>query len=87
MSQEKVDRYKEEKANRKKTMKREKVGNAIRKCLVGVVGLLLIGWIGYSAYDTYDSGKEKEEVEIDYDAFNDLQKALDEAAKETKDKK
>ncbi len=84
MSQAKVDRYKEEKANRKKTMKREKVGNGIRKFLVGVVGLLLIGWIGYSAYDTYDAGKEKEEVEIDYSAFEDLQKELDNAAKETK---
>lgn len=84
MSQAKVDRYKEEKANRKKNMRREKIGNVIRKCLVGVVGLLLIGWIGYSAYDTYDSGKEKEEVEINYNAFEDLQGELDNAAKETK---
>ena len=34
MSQEKVDKYKKEKANRKQTMKREKLQNVLRKCMV-----------------------------------------------------
>ena len=55
MSQAKVDRYKKEKANRKKNMKKEKIQNVLRKCAVFVVALVLVGWIGYSAYNTYES--------------------------------
>ena len=82
MSQEKVDKYIKEKANRKQTMKREKLQNVLRKCMVGVVAVLLIGWIGYSAYGTYESKKPKEEVEIDYTALTDFSEKLSEAAKE-----
>ena len=46
MSQEKVDRYKAEKANRKQAMKKGKAANALRKCIVTVCGLLLVAWIG-----------------------------------------
>ena len=37
MSQEKVDRYKKEKANRKQIMRKEKMQNALRKCIVSVI--------------------------------------------------
>lgn len=80
MSQAKVDRYKEEKANRKKIVKKAKMMNTVRKCVVGVVGLLLIGWIGYSAYNTYDANKPQEKVEIDYTAVDGLGQKLTEAA-------
>lgn len=76
MSQEKVDKYKKEKANRKQIMRREKMTNLLRKCVVGIVGLILVGWIGYSAYGTYESSKPKEEVQIDYTAVNELQDRL-----------
>mgnify|MGYP000410539613 CR=1 FL=1 len=76
MSQEKVDKYKKEKANRKQIMRREKMANLLRKCVVGIVGLILVGWIGYSAYGTYESSKPKEEVQIDYTAVNELQDRL-----------
>lgn len=36
MSQAKVDRYKEEKANRKKVMRMEKIANRLRKCAVAL---------------------------------------------------
>jgi hypothetical protein len=84
MSQEKVDRYKKEKANRKQTMKKEKIQNVLRKCMVGVVAVILIGWIGYSAYGTYESKKPKEEVEIDYTALTEFSEKMNEAAEETK---
>ena len=84
MSQEKVDRYKKEKANRKQTVKKEKIQNVLRKCVVGVVALLLISWIGYSAYGTYESKKPKEEVEIDYTALTYFTQKLSEAAGEAK---
>lgn len=82
MSQEKVDRYKKEKANRKQTVKKEKVQNVLRRCMVAIVAVLLIGWIGYSAYGTYESKKPKEEVEIDYTALTDFSEKLSEAAEE-----
>lgn len=80
MSQAKVDKYKEEKANRKKIMRKEKIMNVVRKCIVGIVGLVLVGWIGYSAYHTYEASKPKEEVEIDYTAFDNLSDELTAAA-------
>ena len=80
MSQEKVDRYKKEKANRKKNLKKEKFQNILRKSVVGVVGLVLIRWIGYSAYGTYESNKPKDKVQIDYTAVNDLTQNLADAA-------
>ncbi len=80
MSQEKVDKYKKEKANRKKLMKKEKLENAVRKCVVAVIGLLLVCWIGYSAYDMYDSNKEPEKAEVDYQAFNDFPQDITAAA-------
>ena len=69
MSQEKVDRYKQEKANRKKNMKKEKAQNTLRKCVVVVVGVVLIGWIGYSADGTYEGKKPKQEAQLDYSAL------------------
>lgn len=78
MSQEKVDRYKKEKANRKQTVKKEKIQNVLRKCLVGIVAVLLVSWIGYSAYGTYEDKKPKDEVEIDYTAFQNFSEKLNE---------
>ena len=80
MSQEKVDRYKQEKANRKQIMKKQKLTNALRKCVVAAAGLLLVVWIGYSAYDMYESNKEPEKVQIDYRAFNDFSKNITDAS-------
>lgn len=80
MSQEKVDRYKQEKANRKKNMKKQKIQNAFRKLAVSVIGLAVVGWIGYSAYHTYESNRPKEEVQIDYTALDGLSQAVEQAA-------
>lgn len=70
MSQEKVARYKEEKANRKVTMRKEKTKHFVRKCVVGVVALALIGWIGYSAFDYIENQKPRQTAEVNYDEFN-----------------
>ena len=48
MSQEKVDRYKQEKANRKQIMHRQKMMGLVRKCVLTLAGLALIGWLGFS---------------------------------------
>lgn len=49
MSQAKVDRYKEEKKNRKQIMKREKLQSLLAKICGGVVCAALVVWAGYSA--------------------------------------
>lgn len=51
MSQEKVNRYKEEKANRKEILAKEKRKQTLTKVCAGAVALALVGWIGYSVYD------------------------------------
>lgn len=66
MSQEKVDRYKEQKANRKKIMKKEKAMHALRKCVVCVIGIGLVGWLGFSAYNVYMDSQPRLEAAVDY---------------------
>ena len=51
MSQEKVDRYKQEKANRKQLMRKQRMMGIIRKGVLTIAALALVGWLGYSAYD------------------------------------
>lgn len=50
MSQEKVDKYKQEKANRKKTMAKEKRKKRLYVFLGAVIGIAFVVWIGYSVY-------------------------------------
>ncbi|HIW41449.1 MAG TPA: hypothetical protein H9743_04795 [Candidatus Mediterraneibacter vanvlietii] len=68
MSQEKVDRYKQEKANRKQIMRKQKAMGIVRKLILAVVAIALVGWLGYSAFDIYESGKERVVAEVNYDA-------------------
>ncbi len=53
MSQEKVDRYKEQKANRQKIMKKEKREKLMLKIGGYAVVLLLVAWVGFSAFDRF----------------------------------
>lgn len=50
MSQQKVDQYKKEKANRQQIMKREKFRTRLGVVLAAVVLIGLIGWFGVSVY-------------------------------------
>lgn len=50
MSQEKVDRYKLEKANRKKIMKKQKRRALLTKIMLILFALLFIGFIAWSIY-------------------------------------
>lgn len=76
MSQEKVDRYKKEKANRKQIMRKQKMMNFLRKGVLTLVALALIGWLGYSAYDMYESGKDRVVAEVNYDSVTDYLNSL-----------
>ena len=70
MSQAKVDRYKEEKKNRKKTMAKEK-----RLHLLAVV-CGLAGWAGVSGYRIYESKKPVETIYANVDAITDYMNSL-----------
>lgn len=50
MSQDKVDRYKKEKANRKKIVKKQKRNSILSKVAVVFVTLICIGWIITSSF-------------------------------------
>ena len=76
MSQEKVDRYKQEKANRKKLMHKQRMMGVLRKCVLSLAGLALVAWLGFSAYDMYESGKERIVVETDYTPITDYMDSL-----------
>lgn len=73
MSQAKVDRYKNEKANRKKNMKKQKAKNAVAAACGTVVCIAVVGWIGYSAYGYFRTGDDKStptQTEVNLDALN-----------------
>ena len=91
MSQEKIDKYKKEKANREKIQKREKRIFFLEKLAIGVVVLGMVGWIGYSAYGVLtreDPNEEKTVVttEMDTTATSDYLKGLEEETAEKSNK-
>ncbi len=53
MSQEKVQKYKEEKANRAKLLKREKRMHALRVVFYSLIACVVIGFLGFSFYDQF----------------------------------
>ena len=76
MSQAKVDRYKKEKADRKKTMRKEKIMRNVKRCVAGVIVLAIVGWFGYSAYDLHSSNQERAVAEVNYDSVEDYLSTL-----------
>lgn len=66
MSQAKVERYKEQKANRKEIMKKQKRKKMIGTTIVSICCVVVIGWVGYSGVVTYQDSLPREEVEVDY---------------------
>ena len=64
------------KVNRKQIMRKQKLMNNMRKGVLVVVALALIGWLGYSAYDIYESRKERTVSEVNYDAVSDYLNGL-----------
>ncbi len=76
MSQEKVDRYKEEKANRKKNMQKAKYKSiAARICAVAVC-IAIVGWGGYSIYDRYEKNQPTKYLEVDPSAIQNYQSSI-----------
>lgn len=63
MSQEKVDRYKEYKANKQKIWKKEKRIRRLEYIAALVVVVALLGWFGFSVYQKVsDPGEQSAQV-------------------------
>ena len=73
MSQEKVAKYKEQKANRKEIMKKEKRARIFRNAVAAVVLVAVVGWLGYSAVDFYIDNLPRETVDVDYSVVSEYE--------------
>lgn len=70
MSQAKVDRYKQEKANRKKIMAVEKAKKIAALACMWVVLVAIVGWAGYTGYKYYDSKRPTKTIYCQTDALS-----------------
>ena len=75
MSQAKVNKYKEEKANRKKIMRREK----IKQTCARIVAILLaiVAWAGVSGYNYYESKRPAKTYVSDVTAIEEYLSSID----------
>ena len=70
MSQEKVERYKKEKASRKQTMKKDKAKSIAARTVGVIVCIALIGWIGYSGYSKWEAKQPAKTTAVSTDALS-----------------
>ena len=85
MSQEKVDKYKQDKANREKIMKKQKRISMMQRAGVALVCLVIVGWIGFSGYRSLtreEGAAEQVTTEMDVTAINDYLQGLSAAGEE-----
>lgn len=78
MSQEKVDRYKEQKKNRKAIQAKKKRKALITKVCASLVALALVAWLGYSVVDSYEKKQNSGPVTADITALDDYMTSLNE---------
>jgi hypothetical protein len=83
MSQEKVTRYKEEKAKRKETMKKEKRAKVVRSVLFALVPILLVVLLVDSGVRFYIDNLPRPQVDVDYSIMSDFDDSLLDDTKET----
>lgn len=67
MSQAKVDRYKEEKRNRKQEVKNQKRKKAALKVVGVLVCAAIVVWIGFSGYNYRQENRPIETTQINLD--------------------
>ena len=78
MSQKKVDRYKQEKANRKQIIAREKRMHRLASVCGWAIAAAIVGWAGYSAYNIYENSRPVETIYANLDPINDYMSSLNE---------
>lgn len=70
MSQEKVDKYKEYKANKAKILKREKLIKRLEIGGAALVAAAFVVWIGFSIYQDKAGTTPSSVTEMNLDAFD-----------------
>ena len=70
MSQEKVNRYKEDKKNRKAIVAKKKRNALLTKVCGSVIVIALAAWLGFSAVDSYQKSQTSGEVVVDTTALD-----------------
>ena len=85
MSQEKVNKYKEEKANRKETMKKAKRAELFRNVIASVVLVAVVGWVGYSGVTYIIKHQPRPEVGVNYTSVADYVEGLNKEETTTED--
>ena len=76
MSQAKVERYKEEKRNRKETIAKEKRKHNLNILAGSLVAVVLAGWIGVSGYNMYQANKPLETIYVDMTELDNYMNSL-----------
>ena len=77
MSQAKVDKYKQEKANRKKIMKKEKRQYVLRVILACIVGLAFVGFLVWTVVDKYnEKNNETQQITLSEEEMSELMEQL-----------
>ena len=76
MSQEKVDRYKEQKRNRKAIHAKKKRNTLITRVCASLVALALTAWLGYSVVDSFERKQNSGPVTADITALDDYAASL-----------
>ena len=77
MSQAKVDKYKQDKANRKKIMKKEKRQRVLRILLASIVGIAIAGFLVWSVVDKYnEKNKETQQITLSSEEMSSLMEQL-----------
>ncbi len=88
MSQEKVDLYKEEKKNRKKLMRREKIRTRLTVVAVVAIFGILIGWFSWAVYNNVKNNQattaKATTTELDLSAIESYTTALNSYVTEQK---
>ena len=82
MSQQKVDKYKQDKANRSQLIKKQKRNFRIEIIAITAVVVGLLGWFGVSYYERLETAKPPTEYPISSGAIDDYLSDLDAPANE-----
>ena len=72
MSQEKVNKYKAEKANRKEIMKKAKREQLISNCLFALIPIALVAVIALGVFSTYKDTRPRPSVDVNYTTISDF---------------
>ena len=71
MSQAKVDQYKKDKANRKKTVAKERFQRKMGAVIGWVVAIAIVVWAGVSGYNFYENSRPEKNYTVDTSAISD----------------